>query len=88
MMYGFTMKHRTQILLESWQYERLRARAEKEQCSLSALIRNLLDSALESPPPSPETRQNPLQQLQGIGEDKTGYGRDHDRLLYHPDKPG
>lgn len=80
--------HRTQILLNPWQYEQLRARAEKEQRSLSSLVRELLDKALQQSSPMPDPSTDPLQQLQGIGEDNAGYGRDHDRLLYRQDKSG
>ncbi len=37
-MYCVSM-HRTELLLEDWQYEALRGRAEREGRSLSALVR-------------------------------------------------
>jgi plasmid stability protein len=71
--------HRTQILLEKWQYEALRTRAEREGRSLSGLIRELLRKALADAPAI--TRTN-LDALEGVGEDAEAYGEEHDRFLY------
>ena len=71
--------HRTQLLLEEWQYEALRARAEREGRSLSALIREILHISLA--PSSPASRRG-LEEIKGIGEDAGVYGKDHDRYLY------
>jgi plasmid stability protein len=71
--------HRTQILLEEWQYETLRARAEREGRSLSDLIRELLRVSLAQTGPHSSSR---LDALEGVGEDATAYGEDHDRFLY------
>jgi plasmid stability protein len=70
--------HRTQLLLEEWQYQTLRARAEREQRSLSDLVRGILCETL-APRPRPQGR---LHAIQGIGEDPAAYGRVHDRFLY------
>ncbi len=78
------MKHRTQILLEDWQYEALRMRAEREQRSLSAVVRELLDQALRQPAGLSQTG-NPLKKIEGIGEAAGNYGRDHDASLYGDD---
>lgn len=73
--------HRTQIILEDWQYQVLRARAEQEGCSMSELVREILQAALGQPP-----RQNRrLDEIGGIGEDTVTYGRDHDQFLYGQD---
>lgn len=80
------MLHRTQILIEQWQYEALRARAEREQRSLSALVRDLLDEALRQDG-GPSPAGHPLRQIEGIGEAAGSYGRDHDALLYGDDQP-
>lgn len=71
--------HRTQILLEEWQYETLRARAEREGRSLSGLIRELLQNALAE---TPSSTGNSLDALEGVGEDDEAYGEEHDRFLY------
>lgn len=71
--------HRTQIILEDWQYQTLRARAEREGRSLSDLVRELLHEALARPPKS---RRGRLKDIEGVGEDSAAYGRDHDRFLY------
>jgi hypothetical protein len=70
--------HRTQIILEEWQYQTLRARAEQEGRSISELVRNLLAKALTQSPP----RKGRIKAIEGIGEDRSAYGRAHDRLLY------
>ena len=70
--------HRTQLLLEEWQYETLRARAEREGRSLSALVRELLQNSM----PQPVTSSGRIDKLEGIGEDTGAYGKDHDRFLY------
>lgn len=73
--------HRTQILLEDWQYQALRARAEQENRSMSELVRDILRNALAQPP----RQKGRLEQIEGIGEDSTSYGRAHDRFLYGGD---
>ena len=75
--------HRTQLLLEEWQYEALRSRAEREGCSLSALIREILSASLSSPGRTPRTR---LATIEGIGEDAGSYGEEHDKHLYTGEK--
>ena len=71
--------HRTQLLLEDWQYEALLARAEREGRSMSDLIREILKASLT---PSPRSKLNRLAKIEGIGEDAEAYGEDHDRHLY------
>jgi plasmid stability protein len=70
--------HRTQLILEDWQYQALRARAEQEGRSLSDLVREILRDALTEPP----RRKDRLSGIEGVGEDQTTYGREHDRFLY------
>lgn len=70
--------HRTQIILEEWQYQALRARAEQENRSISDLVRDILRQTLAQPPR--ETSR--LEEIEGVGEDPASYGRDHDRFLY------
>ena len=76
--------HRTQLLLEEWQYEALRARAEREGRSLSDLIREILRTSLAPAAPTPRSG---LEKIQSIGEDTGAYGEDHDRHLYGNQKP-
>lgn len=76
MMY-YTM-HRTQILLDDWQYAALKARAQREGRSMSEMLRELLTAQLGSPNRSAGS----LAAIEGIGEDRAAYGRDHDRFLY------
>jgi len=71
--------HRTQILIEEWQYETLRSRAEREGRSLSALIRELLGMALAQAGSQAGAR---LDALEGVGEDTGASGDDHDSHLY------
>ena len=70
---------RTQILLEEWQYERLRALAERTGRSVSALVREILGRHLQ-------LRRNgsrrSLHTIEGLGADQKSTGRDHNRLLY------
>ena len=69
--------HRTQILLEQWQYDALRARAEREGRSMSDLIREILHKAL-----NPDKDKRRLTDIEGIGEDTQTTGRKHDQTLY------
>ena len=68
--------HRTQISLEEWQYEALRAQAEREGRSLAALIREILTKHLE---PGARSR---LGRIEGVAEGPSDLGRHHDRYLY------
>jgi plasmid stability protein len=70
--------HRTQIILEDWQYQVLRAQAEQEGRSMSELVREILRAALSQP----SRRENRLGEIDGVGEDAATYGRDHDQYLY------
>ncbi len=68
--------HRTQILLEEGQYEFLKKQAKKEQKSMSAVLRHIVDSYSE------KTGVFSLSSIAGIAEDNEAYGRDHDKWLY------
>lgn len=72
--------HRTQILLEEWQYRRLKSMAERDDRSLGSLVREAVDRYLDKPPASRPTR---VSDIAGIGRDETS-GRDHDDQLYRP----
>ena len=71
--------HRTQILIEDWQYEVLKSMASREGRSISELLRAILarhlrDEAVGSKPG--------LAEIEGLGNDPDASGREHDRFLY------
>lgn len=70
---------RTQVLLESGQYEALKARSRREAKSLSKLVREAVDAFLGRSKPA-ESR---LSDICGIGKDPSrASGADHDHYLY------
>ena len=69
---------RTQILLEDWQYQALKARAQREGRSMSDLLRQILDAHLGKA----AARTPRLADIRAVGEDRAARGRDHDRFLY------
>lgn len=69
---------RTQIMLEDWQYEALKAQAERQGRSMSELLREMLDASLGKEP----SRTPGLKDIRGIGADRKGSGRRHDEFLY------
>lgn len=71
--------HRTQLLLEPWQYEALRARAEREGRSLSAVLRDILTEHLRGESGRAGAR---LAAIEGVAEGPPDLGRHHDRYLY------
>lgn len=71
--------HRTQILLEDWQYEALKARAQREGRSLSDLLREIVTSQIGRRRRPATSR---LAQIEGLGSDPKASGREHDRFLY------
>ena len=70
--------HKTYIILEDWQYEALRSLAEREQRSISALVRELLTSHLAS---QQETAHQRLTTIEGSGADAHATGQEHDTFL-------
>lgn len=69
---------RIQILLDDWQYEALKARAQREGRSMSELLRQILDVHLGKS----TARTARLADIRAVGEDGTARGRDHDHFLY------
>jgi len=67
--------HRTQVLLDDWQYAALKARAEQEGKSLSALLREILTLQLGP-------RKGKLALMEGVAEGPPDLAADHDRYLY------
>jgi plasmid stability protein len=77
MMYDVIM-HRTQLMLEEWQYEALKARAERSGRSISDIVREILDSHLA---PS-RTKEDPLFAMESLFDDAQVSGAEHDGVLY------
>jgi hypothetical protein len=75
--------HRTQILLDEWQYEKLKAASQREGRSISSLVRDAVTAFLRRGQRSARTR---LSDIAGIGGDRGARGRDHDEILYGPDR--
>ena len=69
---------RTQIMIEDWQYEALKAQAERQGQSMSELLRLMLDAYLCKEP----SRKHGLEDIRGIGADRKASGRRHDEFLY------
>lgn len=68
--------HRTQVLLEDWQFLRLQKKAQQEGTSVAALLRGLVEKSLGGPP-----SKKGLDRILGIGSADLS-GRDHDEELY------
>jgi plasmid stability protein len=71
--------HRSQIHLEEWQYEALKARAEAEGRSISEVVRSILAHYLSD---RGEQGKAKLEALCGLVRDETTSGRAHDAYLY------
>lgn len=78
-MYDGTM-HRTQLMLEDWQMDALRSRAERAGISVSELVRRIVTQYLRPP----DTGRSELLAMEGVGEDAEASGADHDGFLYGP----
>ena len=70
---------RTQLLLEEWQHQRLKAMAEREGRSLSDLVREILTRHLQ--PKSGRARRG-LAAIEAAGADPHASGRNHDQFLH------
>lgn len=73
--------HKTNITLDDWQYERLKAISEQEGRSVSEVLRAILDLHLREAASTPGNLGG-LAAIRGIGSDPDASGRDHDRFLY------
>ncbi|MBN2492278.1 MAG: ribbon-helix-helix protein, CopG family [Planctomycetes bacterium] len=78
MVYDVAM-HRTQLLFENWQYEALKAMAEAEGKSLSALVREILARHLKGG--RARSGSGP-EAIEGLLADHEVSGRTHDQALY------
>ena len=76
-VHGCTMQ-RTQLMLDEWQYQALKSRAQREGRSMSDLLREMLDAYLGRS----GRRGSALDRARGVGEDGTATGRTHDAFLY------
>ena len=74
-----SIMHRTQLSLEQWQYEALKARAEREGLSLSAVVRAILTEHLEM---SADWAARRLDDVAAVAEGPADLGEGHDRYLY------
>ena len=74
---------RTQVLLETWQYRFLKEQARRSGRSLSATLRELLNSVMTPP----RTRHKKIFSICGIIKESDASGREHNHFLYnHPCK--
>ena len=80
--------HRTQLLLENWQYDALKTRARREGKTLSQWVRETLKAALAPAPASGRTKKSKgIWTICGIARDPKGFsGKDHDQILYGWDR--
>ena len=72
------MLKRTHVLLEAWQQDALKARAQQEGRSVSDLVREIVTSAMRGP----ERDKSWLEGIESVGRDAEARGRDHDLFLY------
>lgn len=68
--------HRTQIIFEEKQYNTLKGLAEKENKSISRVLREIVDSYTQ------KTGVFSIRKIEAIAEDDVVYGQDHDKWLY------
>ena len=73
--------HRTQVLLEPWQHEQLKALAREEGRSLSDVLREMVSDGLERRP----RRRRRILDLAGIAPGAAVPVKDLDAELYGPD---
>lgn len=73
--------HRAQILLERWQYDSLKAKSDRDGRSVSDVVREAVSAYLGRSRPA---ARSGLEAIEGVGADRQGRGRNHDRLLYPP----
>ena len=72
--------YRTQLLLEPWQHEALRARAKSRGQSMSALVREIVADYL-----SGDRGRSRLRLMEGVAEGP-GQAADHDQVLYEEEE--
>ncbi|GAM11494.1 hypothetical protein OR1_03810 [Geobacter sp. OR-1] len=76
-----SIKHRTQISLDDWQYQTLLDLSRKTKKSLSALIREMISEKFA--PTLGVAENDPVYSIVGIGSSGQKHTtRDHDVVLY------
>lgn len=76
-----TIKHRTQISLETWQYEVLMDQSRKTKKSLARIIRELIAEKFAGD--KVEVEKDPIMEIIGMGSgDGAPVARNHDSILY------
>jgi hypothetical protein len=76
-----SIKHRTQISLDDWQYQTLLDLSRKTKKSLSALIREMISEKFAPKPGVAE--DDPVYSIVGMGGSGQKHtARDHDAVLY------
>ena len=78
------MTHRTQLILEEWQYDGVRALAESSGVSLASVVREAVSEYLSH---RDAAQGSSLEELRGIGHDPDLSGIDHDEVLYGSARP-
>lgn len=73
--------YRAQILIEEWQFDTLKAEAEREGKSISEVVREILTDRYHRKP-----RKSRLSAITGIVADGKTSGAKHDVYLYGPRK--
>ena len=73
--------HRSQILLEDWQYEELKAKAERQGTSISEIVRDIVSREMKN---SSTSVHKQLSQLRGIGSSNIS-AREAKKILYRPE---
>ncbi|MEW6187980.1 MAG: ribbon-helix-helix domain-containing protein [Thermodesulfobacteriota bacterium] len=77
-----TQKHRTQISLETWQYEALMEVSRKTRRSLAAILRDMIAEKFAGDKINPA--EDPIMGIIGIGSgDGKAAARNHDKFLYN-----
>lgn len=73
--------HRTQLLLNDWQYVRLKNYARQSDQSISKTLREILDRALGDQDARPKTKSG-LMKICGLGRDPGFDSRHIDDVIY------
>ena len=71
--------HRTQLLLDDWQYDALKAQARGSRRSLSDLVRQIVSEHLAA---GAERAGNRWDAVEGVAEGPPDLGAGHDGYLY------
>lgn len=77
---------RANIVLEEWQHQYLKDRAEREGQSISALIRELIEATMR--PCKEDIKSDPIFQIVGMSRGKRGKQdicQRHDEIIYRRD---